>query len=390
MKTILWLFTTLAIWSLGLNTFASALGGQKNVKLLRTPNGGIQPQAMVDGKGTLHLIYFKGAPQHGDVFYVFSRDGGETYSKPLRVNSVPGSVIAMGNVRGAHLALGKNGRVHVAWMGSKLATPRAPGDETPMIYTRLNDAGTEFEPQRNVIQFATGLDGGGSVAADSSGNVYVAWHAGTPGKQGEEHRQVWVAKSSDQGKTFAKEIAAYDAQTGACGCCGMRAFADSKGKLYVLYRGAKDLSSRDMYLLPSALEGKPSVGVNLHPWKIDHCPMSTEAFAEGKGMVVGAWDTDGQVYFTRIDQGTAKLSQPVAAPGKANKRKHPALAVNASGETLLVWTEGMGWNKGGSLAWCVYDKNGQPTKEQGQVNGVPVWSLVTAVALPDGSFRIFY
>ena len=40
----------------------------------------------------------------------------------------------------------------------------------------LSDEGSAFEPQRNVMQFAEGLDGGGSVAADVQGNVYVAWH----------------------------------------------------------------------------------------------------------------------------------------------------------------------------------------------------------------------
>ena len=77
----------------------------------------------------------------------------------------------------------KNGRPHVAWMGSKLAEPRAPGKEAPMLYTRLNDDGTAFEPQRNVIQHAVGLDGGGSVAADAAGNVHVAWHADVPGRK---------------------------------------------------------------------------------------------------------------------------------------------------------------------------------------------------------------
>src|SRR5438045_3785239 len=72
-------------------------------------------------------------------------------------------------------------------------------------YAGLDDEGTAFEPQRNVIQAANGLDGGGSVAADDSGNVYVAWHAPEPGGKGEDNRRVWVARSTDEGKTFARE-----------------------------------------------------------------------------------------------------------------------------------------------------------------------------------------
>ena len=50
-----------------------------------------------------------------------------------------------------------------------------------MIYTRSDGAGG-FESQRNITRSETSLDGGGSVAADDMGNVYVAWHAGHDGE----------------------------------------------------------------------------------------------------------------------------------------------------------------------------------------------------------------
>src|SRR5688572_26260483 len=40
------------------------------VTLIRTPNGGIQPQTVVDQSGRIHLVYFKGAARAGDLFYV--------------------------------------------------------------------------------------------------------------------------------------------------------------------------------------------------------------------------------------------------------------------------------------------------------------------------------
>lgn len=359
------------------------------VALLRVPDKGIQPQVAVDAKGTVHLIYFKGDPYGGDVYYLRSK-AGAAFSRPLRVNSEPGSAIAVGNIRGAHLAVGKNGRIHVAWMGSNKGEPKGSFKPAPMLYTRQSDAGTAFEPQRNVIRSAFGLDGGGSVAADPKGNVYVAWHAPEPATRGEDHRHVWLAVSTDEGKTFTREKPAWTEPTGACGCCGMRAFADRRGKVYLLYRSASKRVHRDMYLLVSREKDARFGGVNVGRWNVEGCPMSTAAFVEGPTGVLAAWETKGQVYFARIDPATGKCSRAIPARGTAEGRKYPVLAVNARGETLLAWTEAMGWNRGGSVAWQVFDRWGKPTREKGRAEGVPTWSLVAAFARPDGGFTVVY
>lgn len=359
------------------------------VQMIRTPHGGIQPQAAVDAKGILHLIYYKGDPFHGNVYYVFSKDVGKSFSAPLRVNSQPDSAVAAGNIRGAQLALGKNGRVHVAWMGSQKANPSAPGDQAPMLYTRLNDAGTAFEPQRNIIQKAVGLDGGGSVAADGKGDVYVAWHAPSVGEKGFENRQLWVAKSTDEGKTFAMEQVANPEPTGACPCCGMRAFASSKGNLYILYRAAREGIHRDSMLLSSKGENKFLVN-KLDPWELNKCPMTTGTFAEMPEKILVAWQTKNQVSFCQVNPKTGEKSPPISPPGKPNNRKYPSIAANSQGMILLAWTEGMSWNRGGSVHWQVFDSTGKSTQQHGRANGVPAWSLVGAVAMPDGRFVVIY
>ena len=359
------------------------------VTVVRTPNGGLQPQAVMDSEGVLHLIYFSGDAGGGDCFYVKRKAGEDTFSSPLRINSHPGSVIALGNIRGAHLAVGKGGRVHVAWMGSKTSHPKGPGGASPMLYTRLNDLKTAFEPQRNIMQFAVGLDGGGSVAADLEGNVYVAWH-GRGTKAGEANRRVWLTRSSDEGRTFARETAASSEPTGACGCCGMRAFADSQGALYLLYRAAANFVNRDMYLLTSRNKGQSFNSVRLDQWKLDVCPMSTAALGEGSARVIAAWETAGQVHYTTINTTAAETANRVSAPEVGKVRKHPAIAVSTDGDIVLVWTEGMGWKRGGSLAWQVFDRDGKPTGEKGTAEGVPVWSLPSVVASPGAGFTIIY
>jgi len=366
-----------------------AVTDPEKVTLIRTPNGGIQPQATVDRQGAIHLIYLSGDPGAADIFYVRKNPGEHDFSKPVRVNSQPGSAIATGTVRGAHLALGKQGRVHVSWMGSRTAEPNGPAGAPPMLYARLNDEQTAFEPQRNVMQFAVGLDGGGSVAADEAGNIYVAWH-GRGEVEGEANRRVWVARSTDDGQTFAREVAATSEPTGACGCCGMRAFADHQGAVYLLYRAATEKVNRDIYLLTSQNHGQSFRGTRIHNWKLSTCPMSTASMTESTGGVLVGWETEGQVYFAEVDPAASKAPSPIAAPGSGGNRKHPAIASNTRGEKILVWAEGTGWKKGGSLAWQVFDPSGKPTAEKGQAPGVPVWSLAAVVPRRDGGFTIIY
>lgn len=390
------------------------------VTTLRTPGDGIQPQAAMDSQGVVHLIYLKGEPKGGDIFYVRREPGQKDFSKPIQVNTQPRTVMAMGTIRGAQLAVGKNGRVHVAWDGmgegasNAHASARAhpahdasshsgpPHDasahsrpahdasesHSPLLYTRLNDAGTAFEPERNVITYAWGLDGGSSVAADPQGNVYVTWHAPKPGNtNGEAGRAVFVARSSDEGKTFSRETLASPKPTGACGCCGMRAFADSSGNLFALYRAANEMTNRDETLLISRDKGAHFEIAYSHHWSVGTCPMSSAFISETPSGILAAAETHGRVFFVRLDPKTGKTSSPISPEHQA---KHPAVIANDKGETLFVWAQGTGWNKSGDIAWQLYDANSKPLSEKGHAEGLKPWSLPTAFPEPDGNFTIIY
>ena len=144
---------------------------------------------------------------------------------------------------------------------------------------------------------------------------------------------------------------------------------------------------RDIYLLRAEKPGAPFRSTRLDGWEIKACPMSTASIASSRAATVFGWETAGQVYLGELGSGEVRR---VAAPGDGGKRKHPSVAVNDRGETLLVWTEGTGWNRGGSLAWQLFDRSGKPIGEAGAAPGVPVWSLAAAIAHPDGSFEVLY
>ncbi len=116
--------------------------------------------------------------------------------------------------------------------------------------------------------------------------------------------------------------------------------------------------------------------------------MSTYSLARGPRGVLGAFESSGQIRFASLGDAELELRD---APGDPGERKHPSIACVADGSTLLAWTEGMGWAKGGALAWQLYDPDGRPVDgASGRRDGVPTWSLVQAVALPGGRFVLFY
>jgi hypothetical protein len=387
----------IAVALLCLTSTSAGTADTGSVVLVRVPGNGIQPEAVVDNRGIIHLLYFAGKPQAGDLFYVRSKDYGQTFSVPVRVNSQRGSAIAIGTIRGGQLAIGRGGRVHVTWNGSDTAKPQGvhnPANDqptAPFLYTRSNAEGTQFEPQRNLTTRGYFIDGGGSIAADESGDVYAAWHAApVDGQPGEDHRVLWIARSTDEGATFAPEQPAWREATGACGCCGVRMFAGPADILYLLYRSATAMTHRDMFLLQSIDKGQTFRGSRVQPWEIAACPMSSMSIASSASRIFGAWETAGQVYFGAIDTKNARIPISIAAPGDGGTRKHPRLATNAIGDVLFVWTEGTAWARGGSLAWQAFDSSGRATTIRGTAPGVPVWSFAEPIARPDGQFVVLY
>jgi hypothetical protein len=358
---------------------AATAGG---VTLARVPQGGLQPQIVVDDSKTVHLIYLIGAANASDINYCRSTDDGATRRLRLRVNDDDARAIATGTIRGPHLAVGANGTVHVAWMVSP----------NSMCYARLPRGAEAFDKPRNLVTDHPGLDGGGSVAVDSHDRVYVAWHAPEQKDGDEASRRVYLATSTDDGKTFAPERAIFDRPTGACGCCGMRIFASPDDRLFCLYRVATQHTHRGLFLLASDDAGKTWRGVELDPMTLGTCLMSTAAFARAGNSTLVAWETKGQVFWSRIDSTGTSVAHPVHPAGEGDNQKYPSLAASAkTGDVLLAWTENTRFGKGGDVCWQIYDsRGGMRTGMRGKVGGLPAFSFPAAFTNNDGSFSILY
>jgi hypothetical protein len=355
------------------------------VDIVATPNGGIQPQALVDSAGTIHLLYFKGEPGGGDLFYVRREAAEAEFSAPLRVTSDEGTAVATGSVRGGQIALGRNGWIHVAWNGST-AVERDGVKQTPMWYARLPPGGSAFEPQRPLGKQTRHLDGGGSVAADRNGRVHVVWHAAGL-EDGEPQRRIYVATSTDDGGRFAPEKA-FTMEGGACGCCGLETLVDSKARLQILYRAAGAMIHRDAMWMTIGSQGAPAP-VRLQSWELPACPMTTFAMAVAPDGIVAAWETQQQIYSAVLKPDSGEVSTITPVEGSAI-RKHPSVAINAAGDRLIAWTEGTAWARAGTVAWELRDRSGVTLAAKANAGTVPVWGLVSALVRKDGSFLILH
>ena len=368
------------------------------VVTIEVPHGGIQPQAVVDREGAIHVVYFKGEGTAGDLFYTISRDNGDTFSVPLAVNSHPESAVAAGAIRGAQVALGKSGTVHVAWNGSSKSQPRgtlnpeqpadSPHNGIPMLYANLQSGSSSFSEQRNLMRHTFALDGGGTLAADNNGNVLVAWHGKAAGSlDGEAGRQVYVARSSDNGATFAPEQVAFEGSMGACACCGMKLFADSRGGFHGLFRSAEETVHRDIFLFSAASANAPFEARRLDPWEIGACPMTSMSFVEGPEGIMASWETEGQIRFGSTPPGAETSIKTASNTAGPAKHKYPSLATNPDGFTLISWVATEGWKQPGQFHSTLFNPQGEAVEHQSGLQ-LPVWSFGAAITLSDGNFAV--
>ncbi len=354
-----------------------AQGG--TVRLERVPEGGVQPQVATGANGVLHLVYLHGEPGACDVRHAMKKPGDKEWSAPGTVNSESGTAIAVGTIRGAQISIGGDGTVHVVWNGP--GSKQAP---SALFYARLVPGGTAFEPQRNLLGDTEALDGGASVAAGAGGEVFLVWH-GRPANAapGETGRVVFVRKSTDSGRTFAPAKIANLDYAGVCACCSLRSFVAPGGDLLTLYRAARRLDERDVTLLASRDGGETFAPRILGPWAIAACPMSSMSMAAAGTQTRAAWEADGKI-FTALLGGA---SSPVVVSG--DKARHPALATNARGETVIAWSVGTGWQRGGGLAWQLLGADGNPAGQPGSARGMPVWGGAAAYAEGEGFVVMF-
>jgi hypothetical protein len=169
-------------------------------------------------RGTVYVAWTRftryGSPAPEDSSYIYivrTRDGGRTFSRPLRLPAGGGDALdSDGTVEGAVPAVGPNGEVYLAWSG-----PRG------IEFTRSTDGGVTWEPARTILDQPGGWDievaglgranGMPVTAVDISdgphrGTVYVNWAdlRNNGGKDGDA--DIFISRSPDGGTTWSEPL----------------------------------------------------------------------------------------------------------------------------------------------------------------------------------------
>gem|GEM_PF-131244 len=395
------------------------------VSTLRIPAGALQPDIAVDSTGRVHLVALVGDSTRADIEYRLRAPGtpgdpgdpGDSdFGPPIRVNSQPGSATGAGATGGPRLALGKDNVVHVVWVGSESAQPRATPDPrprdrmykdaTPLLYARLVDS--KPTEQRNLLASALTLGAGPAILAADDGRVLVFANAdqNIPMRNMESSRRIFLAESKDNGVTFAPErIAAppnLNSRTnGATESAPPVAVFDAKGAIHVLYRAAGGNAFRSVQRMTSRDAGKTWLLGELDQWRERSVPTSTLALARRNTTLLAAWQT------RELNIEVGVLAAPDAPPksvftmprdvGPAGVRRDPVLLVSPAGFTLVAWStitagaDDATPAKAHAICWQLFDAEGRLVRgASGVASDLPIATRAAGWVNPDGTFSLIY
>jgi hypothetical protein len=216
-----------------------------------------------------------------DLYYASSRNIGDRFSKPYRVNSEAGEVSAHGETAPI-LRRGKGRGLFSAWVGNrdiKFARSMNFGRSFTSSIKVNDDAGKASQ------SFFT-MD----VAPD--GTIYVTWLDGRDKKaNGRGSSSLYIARSTDNGASFEKNV---KISGNICPCCRPAIAFSEQGHIFVTWRHVYPENERVIAVASSLDKGETwSVPqrVTATGWKLNGCAHAGPAMTYVNDTLVIAWYT---------------------------------------------------------------------------------------------------
>lgn len=269
---------------------------------------GQMPNAAKDDASNLHLTYGAG----DSIMYSFLKNGGGSFSTPSLISVLP--KLAASHTRGPQIAVTSNGLV--------LTACNNMGD----IFSFVKDGSGEWEQTGKVNDVDTVAKENLMALGADANNTFAVWL-----DLRDKHNKIFGAKSSDGGKTWAKNVLVYASpDTTVCECCKPSVVV--KGNhVYVMFRNWLK-GNRDLYLIQSS-DGGQTFGqaqkLGIGSWALNGCPMDGGGLvANNNGSVQTVWNRKGKIY--------------AAEPGKEERELgegRSCTVESVNGKNVYAWVE---------------------------------------------------
>jgi hypothetical protein len=290
-----------------------------------------------------------------NLYFARSTDNGRTFTPPLRINDVEGTVWGFSTSK-PRIGIGKSGTIYVFYSGNRRPAS-APKQAVDAMYARSTDGGRTFDkPRRLNSLYESKYDDGeldavhcfGTMGVAPDGSVYVYW-IDTRHMKGEgENGAVYGVVSRDDGKTFESERMIFTNL--ACPCCQLWVAFSPDAKPYLSLRAVGSDGSRDSAVARSDDRGKTfaaPVRAASGKWMINACPLKPTAMAvDKKGRLFATYYSAGEqppgVYLAVSEDGGKTFAKSVAMHPEAKISDHPSVAVGPNGAVYVTWDAKVG------------------------------------------------
>ena len=286
-----------------------------------------QPQLAVDSKGVIHVVF----GVEDEIRYCRSNDGGLSFTDPAALPAV--YEMSLGMRRGPRIAALESA-LCVTAIGGK----QGKGRDGDLLAIRSIDQGKTWEEPVRVNDVADAAREGLHAMAAGPENLLCCVWLDLRNRQTEVRASI----STDGGKTWGENVLVYRSPDGSvCECCHPSVVFDSEGTVFVLWRNSL-AGARDMYVASSSDHGKTfgeATKLGGGTWPLDACPMDGGAIAAlAPGKYATAWRREKTVYLQVPGGKTERRLGPGEQPWIAATAEGPFVAwlKNREGALLLL------------------------------------------------------
>jgi hypothetical protein len=296
------------------------------------------PKLTLRASGSVYLLTVSGPHSGSKLGVAISSDGGDSFAPPAVISRPEGKVSSHGE-NSPSFSFGNGIEVYALWeestaqgLGTNLLVARSPAfGHSWLPPVKITD---KTKPSTNAFS---------SMTVASNGDIYAVWLDGRDREMGPPGTSsVYLAKSTDRGKTFGGNVAVAH---GVCPCCRPTAIADARGTVHVSWRHVYPGNLRDMAVATSRDGGETfgqPVRVAHDKWKINGCPHAGASMVQKGNRLWMSWYSDGDgsnagVRLAYSDDAAQSFSKPVLVSRGILDANHPSLAFADDGRLLLAF-----------------------------------------------------